>query len=183
MTGKPVQVGATLRSRAASSPRSPFKYERHNEICLGSTMGKGSFICCYATLNADQRSYAGFPEGFPRTRPSARFSAARASIFSRDMGFDYLWFSNGLGFGLETWATVGPLFDGQTFDVAGRPRFARRFCDSGNCSCRVPGISHRDPRHQNLRRHRPGLERRAAARIYMRAGSTWRRRPTRPGRP
>jgi len=31
------------------------------------------------------------------------------------MGFDYLWFSNGLGFGLETWAATGAVFDGKQF--------------------------------------------------------------------
>jgi len=116
MTGKPVQVGATF-DPGGEFARSPFKYERHNEICLGSTMGKGSFVCCYAKLNADQRSYAGFPRGIPQGTPFGQFFGRQSQHFLNDMGFDYLWFSNGLGFGLETWATVGPLFDGKTFDV------------------------------------------------------------------
>jgi hypothetical protein len=34
------------------------------------------------------------------------------------LGFDYLWLSNGFGFGLETWKTTGPLFDGRKFDAS-----------------------------------------------------------------
>ena len=116
ITGKPVQVGATF-DPGGEFARSPFKYDRHNEICLGRTMGKGSFVCCYATLNADQRPYAGFPDGIPQGTPFGKFFGRQSQHFLRDMGFDYLWFSNGLGFGLETWATVGPLFDGRTFEV------------------------------------------------------------------
>lgn len=33
------------------------------------------------------------------------------------MGFDYLWLSNGFGFGMETWSTTGAVFDGKDFDV------------------------------------------------------------------
>ncbi len=116
ITGKPVEVGATF-DPGGEFARSLFKYDRHNEVCLGSTMGKGSFLCCYATLNADQRSYAGFPKGIPQGTPFGKFFGRQSQHFLHDMGFDYLWFSNGLGFGLETWATVGPLFNGRTFDV------------------------------------------------------------------
>ena len=116
VTGKPVLVGATF-DPGGEFARSPFKYDRHNEICLGGTMGQGSFVCCYATLNADRRHYAGFPDGIPQDTPFGTFFGRQSRHFLGDLGFDYLWFSNGLGFGLETWATVGPLFDGRTFDV------------------------------------------------------------------
>lgn len=118
MTGKPVRVGATF-DPGGEFARSPFKYDKHNEICLGGTMGKGSFVCCYATLNGDTQRYAGFPDGIPDGTPFGTFLGRQSKYFLRDLGFDYIWFSNGFGFGLEAWKTTGPLFDGEKFD-AGR---------------------------------------------------------------
>jgi hypothetical protein len=115
-TGKPVQVGATF-DPGGEFARSPFKYERHNEICLAGTMGKGSFVGCYATLNADSAAYAGFPQGIPQGTPLGTFLGRQCRHFLADLGFDYIWLSNGFGFGLETWKTTGPLFDGRTFDA------------------------------------------------------------------
>ena len=116
MLGKPVEVGATF-DPGGEFAHSPFKYKKHNEICLGNTMGKGSFVCCYATLNADQQSYAGFPQGIPQGTPVGTFLGRQSQHFLKDLGFDYLWLSNGFGFGMETWKTTGPLFDGRTFDA------------------------------------------------------------------
>ena len=31
------------------------------------------------------------------------------------MGFDYIWLSNGFGFGMETWGATGAIFDGCDF--------------------------------------------------------------------
>ncbi|MFO0925988.1 MAG: hypothetical protein U0736_02990 [Gemmataceae bacterium] len=112
--GKPIRVGATF-DPGGEFARSPFKYERHNEICLGGTMGRGSFVCCYGVLHGDTRAYAGFPKGIPDGTPLGTFLGRQARHFLHDLGFDYLWFSNGFGFGLETWKTTGPLFDGKTF--------------------------------------------------------------------
>ncbi len=114
--GKPVEVGATF-DPGGEFARSEFKYEKHNEICLANTMGKGSFVCCYATLNADRQPYAGFPDGIPQGTPLGTFLGRQSRHFLKDLGFDYLWLSNGFGFGMETWKTTGPLFDGQTFDA------------------------------------------------------------------
>ncbi len=117
MTGKPIQVGATF-DPGGEFARSPFKYEKHNEICLGSTMGKGSWVACHATLHADHESYAGFPHGIPEGTPLGTFLGRQCQHFLTDLGFDYVWFSNGFGFGLETWKTTGPLFDGRRFDAS-----------------------------------------------------------------
>jgi hypothetical protein len=117
VTGKPVAVGATF-DPGGEFARSPFKYEKHNEICLAGTMGQGSFACCFATLNADPAAYAGFPDGIPQGTPLGTFLGRQSQRFLTDLGFDYIWFSNGFGFGQETWKTTGPLFDGKTFDGA-----------------------------------------------------------------
>ncbi len=114
LTGKPIRVGATF-DPGPEFAESKFKYERHPEICMGQTMGKKSFVTCYATLHADQHAYAGFPQGIEEGTLFGKFLGRQAEIFIRDLDFDYLWLSNGFGFGLETWSTIGALFDGKTF--------------------------------------------------------------------
>ena len=115
MTGKPIRVGATF-DPGDEFAISPFKYEKHPEICLGNTRGKATFVTCYSVLNADSASYAGFPNGIPQGTPFGTFFGRQCQHFLGDLGFDYIWLSNGFGFGAETWGTTGVLFDGTTFD-------------------------------------------------------------------
>ena len=117
VTGRPVRIGATF-DPGPEFAKSPFKYERHNEICSSGTMGKSSFVCCYETLNGDAESYAGFPNGIPDGTPIGAFLGRQSQHFLTDLGFDYVWFSNGFGFGLETWALRGAVFDGRSFSAA-----------------------------------------------------------------
>src|SRR5690606_8031450 len=49
-----------------------------------------------------------------------------AQHFLTDLGFDYLWLSNGFGFGLETWKPTGPLFDGSRFDASAAPQIREK---------------------------------------------------------
>ena len=113
-TGKTIRVGATF-DPGGEFARSEFKYDKHNEICLGSTMGAKSFVCCYATLHADAASYAGFPDGIPEGTPFGAFFGRQCKHFLADLGFDYIWLSNGFGFGMETWGLRGAVFDGERF--------------------------------------------------------------------
>lgn len=117
--GKRARVGLTFDPGGEFSP-STFKYERHREVCLADTMGKASFVCCYGVLDADQRAYAGFPQGIPQGTSLGTFLGRQFQCLAGDIGADFLWLSNGFGFGMETWMTVGPLFDGETF----RPELA-----------------------------------------------------------
>ncbi|MBT3377711.1 MAG: hypothetical protein HN742_06175 [Lentisphaerae bacterium] len=114
ITGKPIKVGETF-DPGPEFAKSSFKYERHPELCLGKTMGPGSMVCCYARLHADPDSYAGFPDGIEEGTPFGAFLGRQCQTFFADMGFDYLWLSNGFGFGLETWGLRGAVFDGETF--------------------------------------------------------------------
>ncbi|MFA6960813.1 MAG: hypothetical protein WC205_08700 [Opitutaceae bacterium] len=118
--GKKPRIGLTFDPGGEFSPSS-FKYERHREICLADTMGKASFVCCYGILNSDTHRYAGFPEGIQQNTSLGTFLGRQFTLFARDLGFDFIWFSNGFGFGMETWMTVGPLFDGQTFSPEKAP--------------------------------------------------------------
>lgn len=114
MSGKPVFVGTTV-DPGPEFAESTFKYERHPEVCADSAMGSKTFIYCYATLHADTRVYAGFPKGIPEGTPFGTFLGRQARHFLPAIGFDYLWLSNGIGFGLDTWRTIGALFDGKEF--------------------------------------------------------------------
>src|SRR5690606_10902144 len=61
-------------------------------------------------------AYAGFPEGIPQDTPFGTFFGRQTQHFLTDLGFDYIWLSNGFGFGMETWAATGAIFDGKQFD-------------------------------------------------------------------
>lgn len=114
ITGKSIRIGATFDS-GPEFAKSDFKYSRHNEICVGESMGKSSMVCCYALLNEDNYSYAGFPEGIPQDTPFGTFFGRQTQVFMTDMGFDYIWLSNGFGFGTETWGMIGAIFDRERF--------------------------------------------------------------------
>ncbi len=111
---KEIRVGTTF-DPGPEFAKSSFKYARHNEICMGNDMGKGTMVCSYATLHGDDTAYAAYPNGIPEGLPFGTFFGAQTQCFLADMGFDYIWFSNGLGFGRETWTATGATFDGETF--------------------------------------------------------------------
>lgn len=115
ITGKPIKLGATF-DPGPEFAKSSFKYERHNEICFGESMGKSSMVCCYALLNADEVKYAGFPNGIPQDTHFGTFLGRQSQCFMRDLGFDYLWLSNGFGFGTETWGLTGAIFNKLEFN-------------------------------------------------------------------
>lgn len=120
-TGKPVAVGATF-DPGPEFANSDFKYRRHPEIAKGSTMGAGRWVSCTARLDADGTAYAGFPGGIPEDTSLGTFLGRQSRHFLSDLGFDYLWLSNGFGFSLSAWDVKGVLFDGARFDSAGAPR-------------------------------------------------------------
>lgn len=114
VTGKVIRVGETF-DPGPEFAKSSFKYERHPEICMANTMGAKSFVVCYATLNADDRAYAAYPNGIPQDTPLGTFLGKQTYELMKDVGFDYIWMSNGFGFGMETWNTVGAIYDGESF--------------------------------------------------------------------
>lgn len=115
LTGKPVRIGEIF-DPGPEFADSPFKYERHPEINTSHpTNGKYWFLCSYNVLHADQRKYAGFPNGIEEGTTIGTFLGRQSQQFLTDMSFDFLWLSNGFGFGLEPWKCIGELFDGTTF--------------------------------------------------------------------
>ena len=123
--GKPARIGLIFDPGGEFAP-STFKYKRHREICLANTMGKGSFVCCYGILNGDTHPYAGFPHGIPDQTSLGTFLGRQFRILADDTGLDFIWLSNGFGFGMETWKTLGPLFDGTSFTPERAPEIRDR---------------------------------------------------------
>ncbi len=117
LPGKQILLGTTI-DVGPEFAKSDFKYNRHNEICKGNAMGHKSMVCAYECLNGDDVSYASYPHGIPDGTPFGVFFGKQANVFMKDMGFDYIWFSNGLGFGMETWSGNGAVFDGVEFDAS-----------------------------------------------------------------
>jgi hypothetical protein len=111
---KPIRVGATF-DPGPEFAKSPFKYQRHREICMGNTMGHTVWVCSYATLNEDHEPYAGWPKGIPQGTPFGTFFGRQCQHFLTDLDFDFIWFSNGFGFGRDTWNATGAVFDGEAF--------------------------------------------------------------------
>ena len=121
ITGKPITVGATF-DPGPEFANSQFKYVRHPEIADDRSVGNFKFVSCVARLHADKVAYAGFPSGIPEDTSIGTFLGGQSQRFLTDLGFDYLWLSNGFGFSVAPWAVRGPLFDGEHFDVARAPK-------------------------------------------------------------
>lgn len=109
-----IRVGETF-DIGPEFAKSDFKYKRHPEISSGTKMDSFGFVDATALLNADNRRYAAYPDGIPQDTPFGTFFGKQANIFLKDMGFDYLWLSNGLGFSSEPWDLTGKVFDGKSF--------------------------------------------------------------------
>jgi len=95
---------------------SDFKYKRHLEVTTLRTQVDGrGFLDCSATLSGDDRPYAAYPKGIPDGTPFGTFLGKQAQIFLTDLGFDFLWLSNGVGFSAYPWSAEGVILEGETF--------------------------------------------------------------------
>ncbi len=110
-----IRVGETF-DIGPEFTKSDFKYNRHQEICSGTVLdGEFGFVDATALLDADTREYAAYPHGIPQDTPFGVFLGKQSEIFLADMGFDYLWLSNGLGFSANPWDKTGKIFDGEKY--------------------------------------------------------------------
>ena len=115
LLGKAVRVGGTF-DPGPEFAKSSFKYERHPEVCSASFGGpRHDVVSCASTLKGDSHNYAGFPDGIPEGTPFGRFLGRQTRLFLAGMGMDFLWLSNGFGFGNCPWGYNGTLFDGQRY--------------------------------------------------------------------
>lgn len=117
MFGLTVEVGETF-DPGPEFAYSDFKFYRHPELNKGKIMGN-LWIHCAARLKADSYRYAAYPDGIPEGLHFGRFLGEQFNALRRDVGFDYIWLSNGFGFSLESWRWQGETFDGERFDASG----------------------------------------------------------------
>ncbi|MBO4431902.1 MAG: hypothetical protein J5852_00060 [Clostridia bacterium] len=94
---------------------SDFKYRRHKEISRGTRLDDFGFVDATAELAGDERYYAAYKSGIPQGTLFGTFLGKQAQVFLSDIGFDYLWLSNGLGFSAHPWSLVGKIYDGRNF--------------------------------------------------------------------
>lgn len=114
---KPISIGATF-DPGPEFAESPFKYNLHPEIIVPKRVsGRPTFpmVDATATLHADPRVYAAYPQGIPEGEPFALFLGKQLTAFCHNLGFDYVWLSNGFGFSPVAWDYLGPAFDGESF--------------------------------------------------------------------
>ena len=117
VSGKPVSVGATF-DPSAEFVNSRFRNVTHPEIAVAPSPTRNTWVSCTARLKADKEIYAGFPAGIPENTSLGALLGRQSAHFFRDLGFDYLWLSNGFGFSsIPLWGIQGPLFDGNRFDA------------------------------------------------------------------
>lgn len=121
LTGKPVTVGTTF-DPGPEFAESEFKYKRHPELSKGEIMGAARWVHCAAVLHADKIAYAGFPNGIEEGTTLGTFLGRQAQHFLKDLNLDYIWFSNGFGYSLDSWNVTGEAFDGKTFDNSVAPK-------------------------------------------------------------
>ncbi len=125
-TAKPVRVGATF-DPGPEFADSPWRYEKHPEIFVDAPNGQRSlFLCAFAELQGDEERYAGFSDGIRDGTSFGTFLGRQSQHFLTDLGFDYIWFSNGFGFSQFGSSRLGWAFDGTSFDRDAARSFAEK---------------------------------------------------------
>jgi len=118
ITGFDITVGETF-DPGPEFAWSDFKFIRHPEITRYLMIGSvNRWVHCASRLSADDRKYAAYPDGIPDNTHFGEFLGRQFMALKRDVGFDYIWLSNGFGFSLASWNWTGELFDVEKFDFA-----------------------------------------------------------------
>lgn len=86
-------------------------------MCKGAGCQGVAFIDAGAKLKGDTYPYAAFKNGIPDKTPMGTFFGAQANAFMHDIGFEFLWLSNGFGFSFEPWRREGIVYDGKEFYI------------------------------------------------------------------
>jgi hypothetical protein len=142
-TGFPAAVGATF-DPGPEFAVSPFKFQRHREISekhMADLTASAGWVHCTAVLHGEARPYAAFPQGIPEGLPLGTFLGAQYKIFAEDLGFDYIWFSNGFGFSRDSWSWTGECFDGGAFLPGAAERVSGQILEFWNLFTQAcPGV-------------------------------------------
>ncbi len=114
MSGRKIAVGDAF-DPGPEFTVSEFKYRTHKECCRGSYGVRPELLSCHSVLNGDPEPYAAFPGGIPAGTCFGAFFGRQLELFLRDMEMDFVWLSNGFGFGNFPWILTGDTFDGERF--------------------------------------------------------------------
>lgn len=119
-----VKVGATFDA-GPEFAYSDFKYKTHPEINHAELGGQFiglkadyTVVCTWSRLKEDNFSYAAYPEGIPKRTPFGEFLGKQCSSFLPEIGFDYIWFSNGFALSYFPWTYLGANYDGKNMPLA-----------------------------------------------------------------
>ncbi|MCQ2433418.1 MAG: hypothetical protein MJ175_12525, partial [Clostridia bacterium] len=149
LTGLPVDVGETF-DPGPEFAYSPFKYERHREVSVAGVIMENLWMHCGKRLKAEDHAYAGYPDGIPEGTPVGEFLGRQFMAMKRDLGFDYIWLSNGFGFSLASWNWTGELFDGKHFDFTGAAAIRESIADFWKYFMKELGDTRVETRGSNL---------------------------------
>ena len=131
VTGFEVMVGETF-DPGPEFAQSDFKYNRHSEISKGTILGENGakdWVHCTSILNKDTWKYAAYLNGIPEGLHIGTFLGNQFRELSKDMGFDYIWFSNGFGFSRDSWSWTGECFNGKEFLEGAGERVRKQIID------------------------------------------------------
>ncbi len=148
-TGLDIEVGETF-DPGPEFAYSWFKYERHPEIASGTIMGKKRWVHCASRMHAEKRTYAAYPDGIPEGTHLGEFLGRQFMAMKRDLGFDYIWLSNGFGFSLQSWNLTGELFDGEKYDFEGAAKVRESIREFWEYFTREIGDTRVETRGSNL---------------------------------
>jgi hypothetical protein len=147
--GITAEVGATF-DPGPEFAYSEFKYHRHPEIATGNIMGSSRWIHCASRLHADTHKYAAFPDGIEEGTHFGRFLGLQYKALAADVGFDFIWLSNGFGYSLDSWNWTGEVFDGETFDLSGAAAVGESIREFWREFCAAVGDTRIETRGSNL---------------------------------
>ncbi len=119
-SGKRIWIGATI-DPGPEFANADFKLVRHPECLVSKELRKKfpvpmRFMTHQAVMHGDKFRYAAFSKGLPEGIGMGEFLGKQLKYAFKDLGYDYVWFSNGFGFSHSPWCDRGEVFDGKTFD-------------------------------------------------------------------
>ncbi|MFD0961027.1 hypothetical protein [Paenibacillus chungangensis] len=119
-----LEVGATFDA-GPEFAYSDFKYKKHPEMNRAELGGRFialkadyTVVCTWSKLKQDTSSYAAYPSGIPEGTPFGEFLGKQCASFLPELGFDYIWFSNGFALSYFPWTYLGANYDGTSMPLA-----------------------------------------------------------------